>query len=70
MTNRDKQNIAPNHTAEAVQAEGMRSQKERKFRAISSARLWRRRLYTCALSTSSSLTTLKKELSSCGGLRA
>ena len=44
MTNRDKQNIAPNHTAEAVQAEGMRSLKERKFRAISSARLWRRRL--------------------------
>ena len=27
-------------------------------RAISSARLWRRRLYTCALSTSSSATTL------------
>ena len=70
MTNRDKQNIAPNHTEQTVQAEGMRSLKERKFRAISSARLWRRRLYTCALSTSSSLTTLKKELSSCGGLRA
>ena len=30
----------------------------RKFRAISSARLWRHRLYTCALSTSSSATTL------------
>ena len=30
-----------------------------KTRAISSARLWRRRLYTCALSTSSSLTTLR-----------
>ncbi len=32
------------------------------FRAISSARLWRRRLYTCTLSTSSSLTTLIKEI--------
>ena len=32
----------------------------RKFRAISSARLWRRRLYTCALSTSSSGTTLMR----------
>ena len=32
----------------------------KKRRAISSARLWRRRLYTCALSTSSSLTALKK----------
>ena len=32
----------------------------RKFRAISSARLWRRRLYTCALSTSSSWTTLMR----------
>ena len=30
----------------------------RKSRAISSARLWRHRLYTCALSTSSSATTL------------
>ena len=30
----------------------------RKLRAISSARLWRRRLYTCALSTSSSVTAL------------
>ena len=30
----------------------------RKPRAISSARLWRRRLYTCALSTSSSRTAL------------
>ena len=28
------------------------------FRAISSARLWRHRLYTCTLSTSSSTTTL------------
>ena len=28
------------------------------IRAISSARLWRHRLYTCTLSTSSSLTTL------------
>ena len=34
-----------------------------KLRAISSARLWRRRLYTCALSTSSSATTLKKRSS-------
>ena len=39
------------------------------FRAISSARLWRHRLYTCALSTSWSATTLK-EIKSCGGLRA
>ena len=31
----------------------------RKSRAISSARLWRHRLYTCTLSTSSSMTTLK-----------
>ena len=38
-------------------------------RAISSARLWRRRLYTCALSTSSSGTTLM-ESSSRGRLRA
>ena len=30
----------------------------KKFRAISKARLWRHRLYTCLLSTSSSLTTL------------
>ena len=29
-----------------------------RFRAISSARLWRRRLWTCTLSTSSSLTAL------------
>ena len=33
-----------------------------KARAISSARLWRRRLYTCALSTSSSVTALKGSL--------
>ena len=39
------------------------------FRVISRARLWRRRLYTCALSTSSSLTTLA-EILSWGGLRA
>ena len=32
----------------------------RKLRAISSARLWRRRLYTCTLSTSSSRTTLMR----------
>ena len=31
------------------------------FRAISSARLWRRRLYTCALSTSSSRTALMRK---------
>ena len=31
-----------------------------KLRAISSARLWRRRLYTCALSTSSSRTALMR----------
>ncbi len=30
------------------------------FRAISRARLWRRRLYTCPLSTSSSTTALKR----------
>ena len=35
---------------------------DKSFRAISSARLWRRRLYTCTLSTSSSLTTLIKEI--------
>ena len=40
----------------------------RKSRAISNARLWCRHLYTCILSTSSSLTTLR-EISSCGGLR-
>ena len=34
------------------------SPKRRKFRAISSARLWHRCLYTCTLSTSSSTTTL------------
>ena len=34
------------------------SPKRRKFRAISSARLWHRCLYTCTLSTSSSSTTL------------
>ena len=34
----------------------------KKFRAISSARLWRYRLYTCTLSTSSSLTTLYGDL--------
>ena len=33
-----------------------------KSRAISSARLWRHRLYTCTLSTSSSLTTLNGNL--------
>ena len=33
-----------------------------KPRAISSARLWCRHLYTCALSTSSSMTTLKGDL--------
>ena len=35
---------------------------DKSFRAISSARLWRHRLYTCTLSTSSSLTTLIKEI--------
>ena len=35
-----------------------RRMRARKLRAISSARLWRRRLYTCTLSTSSSRTTL------------
>ena len=35
---------------------------DKSFRAISSARLWRRRLYTCTLSTSSSMTTLIKEI--------
>ena len=45
--------------------------RRRKFRAISSARLCRRRLCTCALSTSSSRTALKKkEIQSCGRLRA
>ena len=39
-----------------VAAQGNRSGES--VRAISSARLWRRRLYTCALSTSSSRTTL------------
>ena len=34
------------------------ARKRRKFRAISSARLWHRCLYTCTLSTSSSTTTL------------
>ena len=43
-------------------------QPARKSRAISKARLWRHRLYTCLLSTSSSLTTLR-EISSCGRLR-
>ena len=38
------------------------------YRAISKARLWRHRLYTCLLSTSSSGTTLM-EFSSCGRLR-
>ena len=33
-----------------------------KLRAISNARLWRHRLYTCILSTSSSLTTLRRNL--------
>ena len=33
-----------------------------KLRAISNARLWRHRLYTCILSTSSSLTTLGRNL--------
>ena len=37
--------------------------RRRKFRAISSARLCRRRLCTCALSTSSSRTALKKRKS-------
>ena len=32
-----------------------------KFRAISKARLWRYRLYTCLLSTSSSLTALMRK---------
>ena len=35
-----------------------RTNRTRKPRAISKARLWRRRLYTCLLSTSSSRTTL------------
>ena len=43
-----------------VAAQGNRSGES--VRAISSARLWRRRLYTCALSTSSSRTTLKGAL--------
>ena len=43
-----------------VAAQGNRSGES--VRAISSARLWRRRLYTCALSTSSSTTAL------CGAL--
>ena len=40
-----------------------------KLRAISTARLCRRRLYTCGLSTSSSPTALR-EILSWGGLRA
>ena len=39
-----------------------RAHEHGKSRAISSARLWRRRLYTCALSMSSSLTALKGNL--------
>ena len=35
---------------------------KRKSRAISNARLWRHRLYTCILSTLSSATTLKGDL--------
>ena len=35
---------------------------EESFRAISTARLWRHRLYTCRLSTSSSATTLNGAL--------
>ena len=46
------------HTSKTRTTQGI-SPTHGKFRAISSARLWRRRLYTCALSTSSSLTTLK-----------
>ena len=44
--------------AGTLQEPAERTRARGKLRAISSARLWRRRLYTCALSTSSSLTAL------------
>ena len=45
------------HKAHGTQ-NGGKNEYIRKSRAISKARLWRRRLYTCLLSTSSSRTTL------------
>ena len=45
-----------NHAAEGIYPHAVSKTSQR---AISNARLWRHRLYTCILSTSSSLTTLR-----------
>ena len=56
---RTANNFCPlSHNHPQTGAERLKVSARGKFRAISSARLWRHRLYTCALSTSSSRTTL------------
>ena len=69
MTIMTNHNTKHEHKRFTICQENMRHIPRRKklrarklLRAISSARLWRHRLYTCTLSTSSSVTTLKGNL--------
>ena len=66
MTNHNNKHehkrFTTNRNKHAIYRGELKLRARKLIRAISSARLWRHRLYTCTLSTSSSVTTLKGNL--------